>query len=156
MSDESVARLAALGLTLPDAPKALANYVPFVLSGGHLILAGQISRAGDGTLLTGKLGAGLSIKDGRKAAEYCCLNLLAQAKAALGSLDRVARVLRVNGFVNAAPDFTDHPAVMNGASDLLVAVLQERGQHTRVAVGVSSLPAGVAVEIDALFAVNVM
>lgn len=154
MTDESEARLTALGLTLPDAPKALANYVPYVLSGGHLYLSGQISRAGDGTLRTGKLGAGLSVEDGRKAAEFCCLNLLAQAKAALGSLDRIAQVVRVNGFVNAAPDFTDHPAVMNGASDLLVAVLQERGRHTRVAVGVPSLPAGVAVEIDAILAVS--
>lgn len=150
MTNETEARLAALGLTLPEAPKAMANYVPFVLTGGLLFMAGQVSRAGDGTLITGKLG----VEEGRKAAEYCALNLLAQAKAALGSLDRIAQVVRLNGFVNATPDFKDHPLVVNGASDLMVAVLQDRGRHSRVAVGAPSLPAGAAVEIDAVFAVQ--
>jgi glycerophosphoryl diester phosphodiesterase/enamine deaminase RidA (YjgF/YER057c/UK114 family) len=117
MTDEIEARLTALGLSLPEAPKAMANYVPYVLSGGLLFIAGQVSRTANGTLITGKLGTDLGIEDGRKAAEYCCLNLLAQAKAALGSLDRIAQVVRLNGFVNAATDFNDHPAVVNGASD---------------------------------------
>lgn len=154
MADESEARLAKLGLSLPQAAKAMANYVPFVLSGGQLFIAGQVSRVFDGALITGKLGDGLTVDQGRKASEFAGLAVLAQVKAALGSLDRVVQLLRLNGFVNAAPDFTDHPEVMNGASNLMVAVLGDRGRHTRVAVGVPSLPAGAAVEIDAIFAVK--
>jgi enamine deaminase RidA (YjgF/YER057c/UK114 family) len=101
----------------------------------------------------GKLGAGLPIEDGEKAARLACLNVLAQVKAALGSLEKVAEAVRLSGYVNAAPDFTDHPKVINGASDLLVAVLGDKGRHTRAALGVSSLPLGAAVEIDAIFAV---
>jgi enamine deaminase RidA (YjgF/YER057c/UK114 family) len=152
MPDESEARLKALGLTLPDAPPPAANYVPFVVSGGQLFIAGQLSRAADGGGYKGRLGADLTVADGKKAAELACLNLLAQAKAALGSLDRIGRGLRLTGFVNAVPDFGDHPEVINGASDFLVAVLGERGRHTRSAVGVAGLPFGFAVEIDAIFA----
>lgn len=154
MADECEARLASLGLTLPDAPKAVANYVPYCLSGGQLFTSGQLPRTADGVLLAGKLGDTLTVEDGQRAAQLACLNLLAQVKVALGSLDRVAQVLRLTGYVNARPDFRDHPLVVNGASDLLVAVLGDSGRHTRSAVGVTSLPAGAAVEVDAILAVK--
>lgn len=152
MQDESEARLKALGLTLPEAPRPVANYVPFVVAGGQLFIAGQVSRRADGSGYKGRLGADLTVADGQKAAELACLNLLAQAKAALGSLDRIGQGLRLTGFVNATAEFGDHPQVINGASDLLVAVLGDRGRHTRSAVGIASLPFGFAVEVDAIFA----
>jgi enamine deaminase RidA (YjgF/YER057c/UK114 family) len=151
--DDSEKRLAALGLSLPEAPLPAANYVPFVISGSQLFLAGQVSKGADGGGIKGKLGADVTIEDGKKAAELACLNLLAQAKAALGSLERIGGVLRLTGFVNAVPEFGDHPQVINGASDLLVAVLGDRGRHTRAAVGMGSLPFGFAVEIDAIMAI---
>jgi len=150
MSSAVEARLAELGLVLPAAPNPVANYVPFLVAGNLLVISGQISKAADGTVLTGRLGERLSIAEGQKAAQLCALNILAQAKAALGSLDRVGQLLRLNGFVHATSDFNDHPQVINGASDLMVAVLGDRGRHTRVAVGVAGLPGGCAVEIDAL------
>lgn len=153
MTDTIEQRLAALGLVLPPAPPALANYVPFVLAGDHLYISGQVSRAADGTLITGQLGAGLSIEDGQRAARASALNILAQAKAALGRLDRIARVLRLTGFVNAASGFSDHPKVVNGASDLMVEVLGDAGRHTRSALGCSGLPANAATEIDAILLV---
>jgi enamine deaminase RidA (YjgF/YER057c/UK114 family) len=153
MSDDYEARLAALGLTLPDAPAPIANYVPFQISGGLLLISGQVSGRPGGEGIKGKLGADLSLESGQKAAQLCCLNILAQAKAALGSLDKIGQALRLTGFVNAAPDFGDHPSVINGASDLMVAVLGDRGRHTRAAVGMASLPFGFAVEIDAIFAI---
>ena len=152
MQDESEARLKALGLTLPDAPRPAANYVPFVVTGGQLFVAGQVSRRADGSGYKGRLGADLTVADGQKAAELACLNLLAQVKAALGSLDRIGQTLRITGFVNSTAEFGDQPQVINGASDLLVAVLGDRGRHTRSAVGVASLPFGFAVEVDAIFA----
>jgi enamine deaminase RidA (YjgF/YER057c/UK114 family) len=152
MLDESEARLKTLGLALPEAPRPAANYVPFMVAGGQLFIAGQLSRRADGGGYKGRLGADLSVADGQKAAELACLNLLAQAKTALGSLDRIAQGLRLTGFVSATPDFDEHAQVINGASELLVAVLGERGRHTRSAVGVASLPSGFAVEIDAIFA----
>ena len=152
MQDESEARLKALGLTLPDAPRPAANYVPFVVTGGQLFIAGQVSRRADGSGYKGRLGADLTVADGQKAAELACLNLLAQVKAALGSLDRIGQALRLTGFVNSTAEFGDQPQVINGASDLLVAVLGDRGRHTRSAVGVMSLPFGFAVEVDAIFA----
>lgn len=147
------ARLAELGLTLPAAPNPVANYVPFAISGNLLFISGQISKAGDGTVVTGTLGAGLSVETGQQAARLCALNILAQAKAALGDLDRVAQVLRLTGFVAATADFGDHPKVVNGASDLFVEVLGDKGRHTRAAVGVASLPLGSAVEVDAIIAI---
>jgi enamine deaminase RidA (YjgF/YER057c/UK114 family) len=147
-------RLQALGLTLPPAPAATANYVPFVLDGHHLYVSGQVSRAADGTLLTGQLGGGLAVADGQAAARACVLNILSQAKAALGSLARIERIVRLTGFVNAAAGFVDHPAVVNGASDLMVAVLGDAGRHTRAAVGCSGLPANAAVEVDAIILVK--
>ncbi len=152
MSDTVEARLADLGLTLPVAPAPAANYAPYLVSGGLLFISGQLSRSADGGI-KGRLGAGLSVEDGKKGAALACLNILAQAKAALGSLERIGQALKLTGFVNAAPDFPDHPVVVNGASDLLAAVLGDKGRHTRVAVGVAGLPFGFAVEIDAIFAV---
>ena len=150
-------RLTELGLTLPSAPAPVANYVPFLICGDQLFISGQISKGGDGQIITGCLGqvadlAGrsFSVDEGQQAAQLCALNILAQAKAALGSLERIERVLRLTGFVAATPEFTDHPKVVNGASDLMVAVLGDRGRHTRSAVGVASLPMGAAVEIDAI------
>lgn len=153
MTDQIEQRMQALGLKLPAAPAALANYVPFVLAGDCLYISGQVSRDADGNLITGQLGAGLSIEDGQRAARASALNILAQAKAALGRLDRVAQVLRLTGFVNAAPGFVDHPKVVNGASDLMVEVLGDKGRHTRSALGCSGLPANAATEIDAILLV---
>lgn len=144
------ARLKALGFELPPAPKPVANYVPFLIAGDQLFISGQISKAGDATILTGTLGAGLEVAAGQAAARLCALNILAQAKAALGDLGRIKQVLRLTGFVSSAPDFHDQPLVVNGASDLIGEALGECGKHTRAAVGVASLPAGAAVEIDAI------
>ena len=136
MDDKVEARLATLGIALPEAPNPVANYVPSALSGNLLFISGQISKAGDGTITAGQLGGGLTVAEGREAARLCALNILAQARAALGNLDRIKQIIRLNGFVNAAPGFTEHPQVMNGASDLMVEVLGDKGRHTRVAVGV--------------------
>lgn len=152
MPGQVEARLKALGLVLPPAASPIANYVPTHAHGGLLLVSGQVSRAADGTIAAGKLGAGASIAEGQAAARLCALAILAQAKAALGDLDRIAQVLKLTGFVNAAPDFTDHPKVVNGCSDLIVEVLGEKGRHTRSAVGVASLPAGAAVEVEAIIA----
>ncbi len=154
MPSEIEKRLAALGLSLPAAPAPVANYVPFLLAGDLLFISGQISKAGDGSVLTGTLGAGLDVAAGQNAARLCALNILAQAKAALGDLGRVVQVLRLTGFVASTPDFTDQPLVINGASDLMVAALGDAGRHTRAAVGVTSLPVGAAVEIDAILKVR--
>lgn len=139
-------RLSELGLDLPDAPAPVANYVPFVITGKQLFVSGQISRG-----VTGKLGADMTAEEGAEAAKLCALSLLAQAKAATGDLDRIARVVKLVGFVNSTPDFTDQPKVINGASDLMVAVFGEAGRHARSAVSAASLPGGVAVEIEAIF-----
>jgi enamine deaminase RidA (YjgF/YER057c/UK114 family) len=147
-------RLAELGLKLPEAPQPVANYVPFLLSGDQLFISGQIAKDATGRVLTGTLGAGVLIEEGQDAARHCALNLLAQAKAALGDLSRVTQVLRLTGFVASAPDFFDQPKIINGASDLLVAVLGDAGRHTRSAVGVASLPLNACVEIDAIFKVR--
>jgi enamine deaminase RidA (YjgF/YER057c/UK114 family) len=147
-------RLSELGLKLPEAPQPVANYVPFLISGDQLFISGQIAKDAAGRVLTGKLGAGLSIEDGQAAARHSALSLLAQAKAALGDLERVVQVLRLTGFVASTPEFVDHPKIINGASDLLVAVLGDAGRHTRSAVGVSSLPLGTCVEIDAILKIR--
>jgi enamine deaminase RidA (YjgF/YER057c/UK114 family) len=154
MSGEIEARLEKLGLTLPPAPSPVANYVPFLLSGELLFISGQISKAADGSMVVGQLGDQLALETGQHAARLSALNILAQAKVALGSLDRVAQVLRLTGFVACVPSFGDHPKVINGASDLLVEVLGDKGRHTRSAVGVSSLPLNAAVEIDAILKVS--
>lgn len=144
-------KLAELGLKLPEAPQPVANYVPYLMSGNQLFISGQVSKDDTGKMLTGLLGDTVSPEDGRKAARFCALSLLAQAKAALGSLDRVEQVLRLTGFVASAPGFTAQPTVINGASDLLVEILGDAGRHTRSAVGVAVLPLGACVEIDAIF-----
>lgn len=147
-------RLAELGLKLPEAPQPVANYVPFLISGDQLFISGQIAKDPTGRVLTGTLGAGVTIEDGQEAARHCALNLLAQAKAALGDLGRIVQILRLTGFVASAPTFTDQPKIINGASDLLVSVLGDAGRHTRSAVGVASLPLNACVEIDAIFKIR--
>lgn len=148
-------RIAKLGLALPPATKPVANYVPYVITGNLVVISGQITMGANGPEHVGKLGAGLDVAAGKMAARQCALNVLAQLKAALdGDLDRVHRCVRIGGFVNATPDFIDHPAVVNGASDLIAEVFGARGQHARSAFGVSSLPFGVAVEIEAMFEIT--
>ena len=155
MNGKVEARLASLGITLPDAPNPVANYVPTLITGDLLFIAGQISKAADGTLAKGRLGAGLSVEEGQFAASLSALNILAQAKAALGELDRIKQVVKLGAFVNATPEFVDHSQVINGASDLMVKVLgDEIGRHTRAAVGVAGLPFGCAVEIDAIMQIE--
>ena len=154
MNGKVEARLVSLGIALPEAPNPVANYVPSCLSGNLLFISGQISKAANGSIVTGRLGAGMTVEQGRAAARLSALAILAQAKATIGELDRIAQVVRLTGYVNAAPEFTEHPQVLNGASDLMVEVLGDKGRHTRVAVGVSSLPLGCAVEIDALILIE--
>lgn len=147
-------RLSDLGITLPEAPAPAANYVPYVISGNLVFVSGQISRDAGG-LITGRLGDGLAVAAGQEAARSCALALIAQLRAALGGdLDRLVRVVKLTGFVNAAPGFTDHPAVINGASDLMVEVFGDAGRHARAAVGSSSLPMDVAVEVEGVFEVS--
>lgn len=153
MAQAIEARLAALDITLPDAPAPAANYVPFVRSGNHLFVSGQISSGPDG-LIKGKLGADLTVEDGAAAARRCGLALMAQARAALGDLDRVKRVVKLTAFVNSTADFTEQPKVVNGCSDVMVEVFGEAGRHARSAVSAASLPMGVAVEIEAIFEVE--
>lgn len=154
MAETAEQRLSALNLSLPPAPAAVANYVPALKAGNLLFISGQISKAADGSIITGHLGGDVSMSGGEEAARLCALNILAQAKAALGSLEAVAQVMRLTGFVSAVPEFTDHPKVINGASDLMVAVLGDRGRHTRSAVGLASLPMNAAVEIDAILRIG--
>lgn len=149
------ARLTALGVTLPDAPAPAANYVPFVQTGNQVFISGQISRDASGGLITGKVGADLDVAAGAEAAKTCAIALLAQLKAACGGdLDRVVRAVKLVGFVNSTPDFTDQPKVINGASDFLVAVMGDAGRHARSAVSAGALPLGVAVEIEAIFEIR--
>ena len=151
MSNIIEERLGSLGLTLPDAPAPAANYVPFVQSGTLVFISGQISSGEDG-LICGKLGDDLDLEVGIGAARACGLALIAQLRAACGGdLSRVKRVVKLTGFVNCTPDFTDQPKVVNGCSDLMVAVFGEAGRHARAAVGAPSLPLGVAVEIEGIF-----
>lgn len=146
------ARIAQLGITLPDAPAPAANYVPYVQSGKLLFVSGQIS-AGPKGLIRGRLGEDMDAAAGAAAARACGLALIAQARAALGSLDRITRVVKLTGFVSSTPDFTDQPEVVNGCSDLMVEVFGESGRHARAAVSAPALPRGVAVEIEAIFEV---
>ena len=147
-------RLAALGIVLKEPAKPIANYVAYVRTGNVLTMSGQICLDANGKLVArGKLGAGVSIEDGQRAARACALNLLAQIKAGLGDLDKVTRVVRLGGFINSAPDFVDAAKVMNGASDLMVAVFGDRGRHARTTIGVASLPLDAAVEVEGAFEV---
>jgi enamine deaminase RidA (YjgF/YER057c/UK114 family) len=147
-------KLASLGITLPEPTSPQANYVPFVRSGNLLVMSGQVCADADGKLVAkGKLGAGVSVEQGQAAARACAVNLLTQVKAALGDLDKVARVVRLGGFVASAPDFLDGPKVLNGASDLMVAAFGDKGRHARTTIGVAVLPGDAAVEVDAIFEV---
>ncbi|WP_114287663.1 RidA family protein [Candidatus Halocynthiibacter alkanivorans] len=151
MSTQIDARLAELGLTLPAAPMPAANYVPYVISGNQIFISGQISANSDG-LITGVVGRDLTTAQGADAAGTCALSLLAQAKAACdGDLGRIARLVKLTGFVNSTAEFTDQPKVINGASDLFVEIMGDAGHHARSAVSAVSLPLGVAVEIEAIF-----
>jgi enamine deaminase RidA (YjgF/YER057c/UK114 family) len=147
-------RLAELGITLPQPAAPVASYVPAVEAGGLLHISGQISVGDDGKLILGRLGEDMNLERGVEAARRCGIMLLAQIKAALGSLDRVERIVKLGAFVNSAPSFTDQPKVANGASELMQEVFGEAGRHARSAVGVPVLPLGVAVEVDAIVAVK--
>lgn len=152
MSGRIEARLRELGIELPRPAAPVANYVPFVTAGNLVFIAGQICQWQGEARHVGKLGGGVALADGREAARLCALNLLAHAKVACGGdLDRVRRCVQLRGFVNCTPEFTDMPQVVNGASDLMVDVFGDIGKHARAAVGVGSLPAGVAVEVEAVF-----
>ena len=152
MAGQVETRLNELQIELPAPAAPAANYVPYILSGSQLFVSGQLPFGPDGLAFTGKLGADVDVATGQQAARLCAINILAQAKAALGDLDRIDQCLKLGGFVNAVPDFTDHPQVVNGASDLIVAALGDKGRHTRFAVGCGSLPLGAPVEVDALIA----
>jgi enamine deaminase RidA (YjgF/YER057c/UK114 family) len=148
------ARLAALGINLPNPGAPLANYVPFVISGSLLVTSGQLCFGPDGKLAErhiGKLGGKVTAADGTEAARFCAINILALAKGALGNLDRITRCIKLTGFINAMPDYTAIPAVMNGASDLMVAALGDAGRHARSTVGMAVLPLDAAVEVEAMF-----
>lgn len=148
-------RLGELGIDLPPANAPAGNYVPFVRTGNLLFISGQIPVIDGKPAFIGALGAEFSVEDGAAAARACTLSILAQAREALGGdLDRVVRCVKLSGFVASTPDFTDHPKVINGASDLLVEVFGEAGRHARAAVGMSALPLGVAVEVEAIFEVS--
>lgn len=147
------AKLAELGITLPEAAAPVASYVPVVVAGGLAHVSGQLPFI-DGKLVTGRLGEDVALDQGAAAARACGLMILAQLKAALGSLDRVERIVKLGAFVNSAGDFTDQPKVANGVSDLMLEVFGDAGRHARAAVGVPALPLGAAVEVDAIVAVK--
>ncbi|MEP1142873.1 MAG: RidA family protein [Henriciella sp.] len=146
-------KLADLGITLPEPMAAVANYVPFVISGNQLFVSGQVSVGAQG-LVKGRLGENMSLEEGQAAARLCGLNLIAQCKAALGDLSRLKRVVKLGGFVNAHAEFEQIPQVINGCSDLMVEVFGDAGRHARSAVSSPVLPLGVAVEVDGVFEIG--
>ena len=151
MAGEVDARLAELGIEVPKAAAPVANYVGFVRSGNLVFVSGQVPLVDGAFEFQGKVGAEFSVEQGQEAARICAINIIAQLKAACGGdLDRVQRIVKLGGFVNSTPEFTDQPKVINGASDLMVAVFGDAGKHTRAAVSAGALPLGVAVEIDAI------
>jgi len=155
MSGRIEARLNELGIELPQPSAPVANYVPYTVSGNLVFVSGQLCVWNGERRFVGKLGAGISIADGQQAARLCALNILAHLRVACGGdLDRVRHCLRLGGFVNCTPEFTEMPQVVNGASDLMVELFGEIGRHARAAVGVSSLPGGVTVEVEATFAIG--
>lgn len=153
MTDTAEQRLAALGIELPKAAAPAANYVPFMRTGNLLFTAGQLPLKAGHLIATGLLGQDLDATKGQEAARQCAINILAQAKAALGDLEDIAKIVKITVFVASTPDFTTQHLVANGASDLLVAVLGDRGKHARSAVGVASLPLNAPVEIEAIIEV---
>ncbi len=154
MTDTPETRLEALGIVLPSAAPPQANYVPFVITGWQLHIAGQIPFAPDGTLLKGRVGDTMDLAAGAAAAERCAIGVIAQMKAALGDLKLVRRVVKMNVFVASVPGFTQQPEVANGASDLMVKVFGDAGRHARAAVSVADLPRGCPVEIDAIVEIS--
>jgi enamine deaminase RidA (YjgF/YER057c/UK114 family) len=145
-------RLAELGITLPTPMPPVATYVPVVIAGELVTVSGQLPAIDGKVAVTGKLGAGVSLEEGQHAARLCLINLLAQLNAAVpGGLDRITKVVRLGGFIAATPEFSQHAVVMNGASDLMVAVLGEAGRHARSTIGVASLPLDAAVEVEGMF-----
>ncbi|CCQ73690.1 RidA family protein [Magnetospira sp. QH-2] len=155
MSGTIDARLKEMGLTIPDAPTAVANYVPFVVTGNLVVVSGQVPLQGGKPAYQGKLGGSVSMEAGIAAARLCAINIIAQVKAACeGDLDRVSRIVRLGGFVACTPDFADHPKIINGASDLMVEVFGDAGRHARAAVGCPSLPLDVPVEVDAMVEIS--
>ena len=155
MAGKGEGRLPELKIALPQAAAPVANYVPAVRSGDLLFIAGQICQWNGERRFIGKLGGEISLEQGVEAARLCALNILAQAKGALGGdLDRILRCVRLGAFINCTPDFTQQPQVANGASNLMVELLGDAGRHARAAVGVNALPGGVAVEVDAVFEIR--
>lgn len=154
MAKSVESRLKELGIELPVAAAPAANYVPFHISAGQLFISGQLPLIAGSPDFKGKVGADMDVDTAAQAARACAINILAQAKTALGDLERISQCLKLGGFVNCTPEFTDHPEVINGASNLLVEVLGDKGRHARFAVGASSLPRNVSVEIDALFSIK--
>ena len=155
MSTNIKAKLDEMGLVLPKAATPLGAYVPYVQSGALLMISGQGPVSASGVAVCGRLGEGLDIEDGNRAAQICGLNIIAHLNTALnGDFERVKRIVRLNGFVNSTPDFTHQPAVINGASELLVTLFGDVGRHARAAVGVAALPMGWAVEIDAMIEIT--
>lgn len=145
-------RLAALNITLPEAPRPLGNFAPYLVDAGYLYISGQISIDTNGEVIRGKLGQDIDLEAGIEAARCCAIGILARARAAVHDLDQIAKLVKLGAFVNATPDFPDHPKIVNGASDLMVAVFgDEIADHVRFAVGSGSLPANAAVEIEAVF-----
>ena len=154
MAGKVEGRLKDAGVVLPTPPAPAGNYVPVVVTGKLAVVSGQIASKDGKVAIKGKLGADVSIEQGAEAARLCAINILAQLKAAIGDLDRVTRCVRLAGFVNCTPDFTDQPKVMNGASDLMALAFGEAGRHARAAVGAPSLPLGTAVEVEAMFEIG--
>ncbi len=148
-------RLAAEGITLPDAPAPAANYVPFIKTGNLVVISGQLPFSDGKVKFKGRLGDTVAVEEGIQSARLCAINLLANLKVACGGdLSKVTRVVRLGGFVAATPEFEQHPAVINGASDLMASIFGDAGAHARAAVGVASLPLGASVEVEGMFEVN--
>jgi enamine deaminase RidA (YjgF/YER057c/UK114 family) len=151
MAGQIEARLTELGIELPQAAAPAANYVPYVVSGNLVFVSGQVTVWNGEFRYQGKVGQDLGVEDGQAAARLCALNIIAQVRAACGGdLDRVVRIVRLGGFVNSTPEFTDQPKVINGASDLMAEVFGDKGKHARAAVSAAALPLGVAVEVEAV------
>jgi enamine deaminase RidA (YjgF/YER057c/UK114 family) len=147
-------RLQALNITLPTPAAPVANYVPFMRSGNLLFISGQLPMGPNGLAYKGKVPTDIPAEEGKAAAKLCAINLLAQAKAALGNLENITRCVKIGGFVNCPPDFYDHASIINGASDFLVEILGDAGRHARAAIGSSALPLNAAVEVEAIFEVK--
>lgn len=155
MAGKIESRLAEMGIVIPEPPVPVASYLPYVVTGNLVVVAGQVTLEDGQVKYVGRLGDDISLEEGEAATRLCALNVLSQVKAACsGDLDRVKQVVRLNAFFNSTPDFLDHPRVMNAASDLMAEIFGESGKHTRVGVGVSSLPLGVPVELDGVFEIG--